>query len=174
LALIIQEYTADGFINLPQGQRALILAKVFDVVGSNDARLDFAAEGFLELMLTRGVFLGKEDYREIVRPSIQWAFEKHFEGAAREGRETIRKALELAAFTARDGAFEVLSEETLAYLEMVGLSSKEDWYLHTLRDVVEALMANPTCESAASELAKYLRNINSVQRSRPRGARLPF
>jgi len=55
----------------------LILTKIVDVVGSNEYQLTYAAERFLHLMLTRGVLTDKEDYREITRPAIQWAFERH-------------------------------------------------------------------------------------------------
>jgi serine/threonine protein kinase len=110
-----------------------------------------------------GVLLAKEDYREIVNPAIQWAFEMTFDDKV--GRESIRKSLEEAAFVARDGAYEVLTEEILAYLKDVDLKAKEDWYLHTVRDVLEALMANPECNSgSAPNLGAIFRNINRVQR----------
>jgi hypothetical protein len=174
VGVVIEEYTANGFMALPPGQRALILIKVSDVVGSNDPRLDSAAERFLELMLTRGLLLEKDDYKEIVHPAVHWAFEKEFEGSMRAGRESIRNALKEAAFISRDGAFEVLAEEILAYLENVNLSSKEDWYLHTMRNVVEGLMSNPTCDTAAIALSKILRSINQAQRSRTRVAKFTW
>jgi hypothetical protein len=61
----------------------------------------YAAERLMQLMLTRGVLLNKEEYQDIARPAIEWAFEKHFDG--RVGREPLRLALEEAAFLARDG-----------------------------------------------------------------------
>jgi hypothetical protein len=36
-----------------------------------------------------------------------------------------------------------------------------------LRDVIEALMANPECETGAPALGAALRNINRVQRAKP-------
>jgi serine/threonine protein kinase len=106
LASVIEDYSAAEFMLLPPGQRVLILAKISDVVNSNDRNLTSAAEGFLELMLTRGVLLDKEHYREVVQPSIQWAFEKEFDTGG-VGRESIRKSLEVASFVSRDGAFDV-------------------------------------------------------------------
>ena len=87
----------------------------------------------------------------------------------RVGRESIRKGLEEAAFVSRDGAFDVLTEEVLQYVATVDLMTKEDWYLHTMRAVVQALMANPACEKSATELGTVFRAINQAQRSRPRG-----
>lgn len=169
LATVIEEYSASAFKSIPPGQRVLILAKVFDVVGSDDPRLESAAEGFLELLLTRGVLLETESYREIVCPSIHWAFEKEFDSGV--GRGTIRRALESAAFDSRDGAFDVLTQEMLAYVAPVDFNSKPEWYLHSMREIIQALMANPTCEAAAIELGKVFREINRAQRARPRAAR---
>lgn len=124
-----------------------------------------AGERFLTLLLTRGVLLDKEDYREIASPAIHWAFEKDFDGGL--GKETLRKSLEEAAFLVRDGAYEVLQEELLTFLNRVDLEDKEPWYLHMLREVVEALMANPTCDEGAKELGTAFRKINRAQRAKP-------
>lgn len=154
------------FVNLPPGQRVLILCKISDIVGSNDRDLRYAGERLLQLMLTRGVLLDSGDYREIVKPAIQWAFEMEFDD--RVGRESIREELEIAAFIARDKAHAVLTSEMLEYLKAVDLTSKPEWYLHTVRSIIQALMANPECNSEDSAaLGAILRNINRVQRSKP-------
>lgn len=165
LGSAIESLTAVEFAALPPGQKVLIVSKVVDVVGSNDSNLVYAGERFLTLLLTRGVLLDKEDYREIANPAIRWAFEKDFDGGL--GKETLRKSLEEAAFLARDGAYEVLQEELLTFLNAVDLDDKEPWYLHMLREVVEAMMANPTCDEGAKELGTAFRKINRAQRAKP-------
>ena len=69
---------------------------------------------------------------------------------------------------ARNGAYEVLKDEFLSFFKTVDLETKEDWYLHTMREVIEALMANPTCDVGANELGEAFRKVNQIQRSRPR------
>jgi serine/threonine protein kinase len=165
LASVIEEMSATDIRNLPAGQRVLIVTKIVDVVGSNEHQLAYAAERFLDLMLVRGVLLDKEDYRDIAKPAIQWGFEREFANGI--GKESLRKGLEEAAFIARDGGYDVLTEEMLSYLKTVELGEKEDWYLHTMREVIEALMANPECSTVAPELGAALRNLNRVQRSKP-------
>jgi hypothetical protein len=165
LSSAIEDLTASEFAALPPGQRALILAKIADIVASNEGSLAYAGERLLDLMLMRGVLLDKEDYREIVKPSIQWAFEMRFDATI--GRQSLRKTLEEAAFVTRGGNYDVFHEEVVSYLKGKDLASKEDWYLHTVREVIEALMANPECSSGASELGTIFRNINRAQRSRP-------
>jgi serine/threonine protein kinase len=166
LSFAIESLSPAEFAALPAGQRVLILSKIVDVVGSNDYSLVYASERLLQLLLTRGVLVDSESYREIVYPSFRWAFEKDFDG--RIGREPLRKTLEEAAFLARDGAYEVLKDEFLSFFKTIDLENKEDWYLHTMREVIEALMANPTCDLGAAELGEAFRKVNQIQRSRPR------
>jgi hypothetical protein len=164
LSSVVDALSPSEFMALPRGQRGLIMEKVVDVVGSNDRNLVYAAERLLQVMLTVGILMDKDSYREIARPGIAWAFEKRFDITV--GKESIRKSLEEAAFLARDGAYDVLTEEILEYAKDVDMESKEDWYLHTLRDVLEALMANPECDAGASQLGATLRTINHVQRAK--------
>jgi serine/threonine protein kinase len=91
LSSAIEGLSPAEFAALPAGQRVLILSKIVDVVGSNDYSLIYASERLLQLLLTRGVLLDSESYREIVHPSFRWAFEKDFDG--RIGRDPFRKTL---------------------------------------------------------------------------------
>jgi serine/threonine protein kinase len=163
IALQLESMTAADVANLPAGQRDLLLAKINGVVTSNDPGLEFASERFLQLMLTRGIFLPQDDYRDIVVPAMEWAFEKLF--VVRLGKVTLRDALEEAAFTARGDAHQVLMEEFTRLLGRVNLEDKEDWYLHAVREVIAALMANPACTSSSPELKQAFRAVNKIQRS---------
>ncbi len=154
-------------MNLPAGQRDLLLAKINDVVSSDKSTLEFASERFLELMLTRGIFLPQEDYRDIVVPAIQWAFEKVF--VVRLGKVSLRDTLEEAAFISRGEAHEVLMEEFIRFLQRTDLDDKEGWFLHAIRDVISSLMANPACIASSPELKEAFRTVNRIQRSHSTG-----
>ena len=167
LSAALETLTAEDFYQLPEGQRALILTKIPDIVTSGEPQLQFASEQFLNLLLPRGLLLEKEAYREIVRPSFEWAFEKRL-GGTFIGSSSVRRSLEQAAYSARPAAHEVLREEFVGYLKGVDLDKKENWYLQAIRELLETLLANPSCTSGAADLASVLRNINSIQRSRPR------
>jgi hypothetical protein len=145
------------------GQRDLLLAKMNGVVTSNESGLETASERLLQLMLTRGIFLQKDDYRDVVVPAVHWAFEKQF--GPRLGKPTLRTALEEAAFDSRGDAHHVLVEEMTRLLGRVNLDEKEDWYLHALRQVIAALMANPACTVSPPELKQAFRKIDKIQRS---------
>jgi len=167
LATAIEPYTAVEFTKLPAGQRALILAKVVDIVESQDPTLDYASEQFLTLLLTRGVLLGESEYREIVQPAIRWAFEEHF--GDRLGKDSIRRGLEEAAYAAHGDAHAVLKVEFGSFLKRGKLEDQEGWFLHSVRDVIQALLANPACIEETAELVSALRDVNRIQRSRSSG-----
>jgi serine/threonine protein kinase len=167
LAAALEELSPEDFMKLPEGQRVLILAKVTDVVASGETRLQIASEQFLNLLLSRGLLLDKESYREIVRPSLDWAFEKT-SGEGYVGSRSIQRSLEEAAHSARGIPHEVIREEFIEFLKGVELDRKENWYLQEIRDLLETLLANPSCTTGALELATVLKQINHVQRARPR------
>jgi len=163
IAFQVESLSAAEVVNLPAGQRDLLLAKIYDVVSSDKGTLEFASERFLQLMLTRGIFLPEPDYREIVIPAIDWAFERKF--VVRLGKESLRDALEEAAFISRGEAHRVLMEEFILFMQRVDLEDKEGWYLHAIREVISSLMANPACTSSSPELKQAFRNVNKIQRS---------
>ena len=163
ISLHLESLTAADVTNLPAGQRDLLLAKINSIVTSNDPGLEFPSERFMQLMLTRGIFLPKDDYRDIVVPAIDWAFEKIF--VVRLGKLTLRDAIEEASFTARGDAHQVLMEEFTKLLGRINLDDKEDWFLHAIREIIAALMANPACVTSSPELKKAYRHVNKIQRS---------
>jgi serine/threonine-protein kinase len=163
IAFFIESLTAAEIMKLPVGQRDLLLAKINGVLTSNDSGLEFASERFLQLMLTRGLFLPKDDYRDIVVPAVEWAFEKVF--VVRLGKSTLRDAIEEAAFTARTDAHQVLMEEFTKLLKRIQLDDKPDWFLHAVRGVITALMANPVCTTSSPELKESFKKVNRIQRS---------
>jgi serine/threonine protein kinase len=166
LGISLEALTASDISKLPMGQRDLLTTKIASLVASasNDTALQYPGTRQLELMLTRGILLPTEDYRDIVIPAIEWAFERSFEG--RLGKKVLRDAIEEAAFISRGDAHQVLMEEFTNFLKRTTLENKEDWYLHALREVITALMANPACVAGSADLKQALRSVNQIQRSR--------
>ena len=167
LSAAIEAFSSAEFTRLPKGQQSLIFAKVADIVDSGESNLEYAAERFLGLLLNLCILVGEDNYREIVLPAVSWAFEKEFNG--RIGRDSIRRSLERASHEASGGSYEVLREEFVNFLERTKLDDQEEWYLHTVRNVIQNLLANPACTSDDSTLVKSLRTVNQIQRSRSRG-----
>jgi serine/threonine protein kinase len=163
IALTLESLEPVGVMNLSAGQRDLLILKITDVASSNDPQLEFASERFLALMLTRGIFLSRDDYREIVAPAISWGFERHF--GPRLGKLAVRDAMEEAAFISRGDAHGVLTEEFIRFLDRTQLESKEGWFLHALREVITALMANPDSTTSSPPLKEALKKVNKLQRA---------
>lgn len=155
---------AEDFVRLPAGQRALILLKCDDVVTSGADSLRPAAISFLETLLRIGLLTPKDDYREIAKPAIDWAYEGMTFG--RQGNWALQEALVAAASAARTDAHSVLTEELLAFLQGKNLSDKQNWYLQVLRNFLNALLANQACETNVGPLSTIMRELNRVQRAR--------
>jgi hypothetical protein len=152
-------------MRLPEGQRALILVKLDDIVASDDPNLTYATAEFLELLVHRGIRLDKESYERIAVPAVSRAFEHEYDG--RLGRRSLREAIETAAAAAHGEAFEVLAAGVVAFVQRVKLEEKPGWFLQGLRDIVQTLMANPACTKGARELGDALRAVNKAQTRKP-------
>ena len=164
LAAALEELTASDFVKLPMGQRVLILEKVATVTTSSDQRLIYAAGEMLELLLSRGLLLPKDDYREIVCPAVEWGFGKQSHS---QGGRSIRGALESAAYESRGDSHDIIVEEICSKLGSCDWDSEADWFLHAVREITSTLLANPSCTSKLVELRKILRTVNRIQNSRP-------
>ena len=167
VAVSLEALTPTDIANLPPGQRSLIISKVTDILASEEQNLEYPAATFLEMMLTKGILLPKDDYREIVSPAIVWAFEREYSDG-RIGRPKLRDAIETAAFQAHADAYNVLSEEFITFLNQVPLDDRDNRYLQGLREIITALMANLSCTNKviAANLNGKLRAINKLSRER--------
>jgi hypothetical protein len=116
-------------------------------------------------LLRIGLLLPRDDYRQIVRPAVDWAYEQDTYG--RQGNWALQGALVSAAESAREDAHAVLTEELLAFLAEKNLLEKPNWYLQVLRNFLTSLMANPACDDRVAELGTVMRDVNRIQR--PRG-----
>ena len=164
VAAAIEVFNASEFAQLPEGQRTLVLLKCDDIVNSGDESLRPASARFLELLLERGLLLPKEDYSGIVTPAIDWSLEQYYHG--KQGSVTLQLALERAATEAREDAHAVIVNELLHFLSKIRLDDKPNWYLQTLRNLINALMSNPACRTNVMELAKVMKNVNRIQRQK--------
>jgi predicted Ser/Thr protein kinase len=164
VVLSVEALRGEDIAALPAGQRDLLVLKVADVVASNDPNLQYPAGRFLELMITRGVFLPPEDYRDIIAPALTWGFDLKFQDD-RQGRLAIREALEIAAFEARGEDYKVFVDEFTKFLKRVVLTEKQNWYLQGIREIITSLMANMSCGDSP-DLKQAIREVNRITRDR--------
>jgi serine/threonine-protein kinase len=164
IAAALDELQPEQFAKLPPGQPTLVLAKLDDIVESEEPRLEYAAARFLEVLVVRGLLLPDEDYRQIVKPAIEWGYKRKI--GDHLGRAAIRRELEKAAHGAPRTAHKVLREEFHEFIRGEDLQEKHEWWLHAARVMLQALLANPACDQLAKELGSELKRINKVQRGR--------
>lgn len=165
IAAAIEPLDAEDFHRLPKGQRALVLLKCDDVVTSGVGSLRSAGISFLETLLRIGILLPQDDYRQIVRPAIDWAYEQDSYGG-RQGNWSLQEALVNAASAAKKEAHGVIAEELLAFLADKKLAERPNWYLQVLRNLLNSLLANQACEDHVPELSVAMRDVNKIQRAR--------
>jgi len=165
IALALREIKPEEFMRLPDGQRALILVKLGDIVAQDEPNLLYATAEFLELMILRGVRLDEEGYEQIAAPALIRAFDYEYDG--RQGRPSLQEAIEAAAGLTDGAAYSVLAREVVNFVaKQTSLIQKPGWYLQGLRQILQALLANPACISGARELADALRKVNSAQKQK--------
>ena len=164
IAGALRRLDADEFVQLPEGQRALILVKLDDILGAEDPNLSYATAEFLELLILRGVRLDQDSYRTIAGPALYRAFAYEYDG--RLGRRSLQDAIQDAAAVVTGDVFTVLANEVNTFVENQILEDKPGWYLQGLRQVLQGLLANPACTVGAKQLADALRSVNKAQAGR--------
>lgn len=155
----------ETFMQLPVGQRYLIIERVTSVVDSNDPDLDRAACDLLKDVVRIGINLESDEYRRVVRPALHWGFEKEL-GTSWRGDNNIRKALVQAGTEVAEANNTMISQEVQSFLEERDLTVCEDWFLHSFRKLLRALLANPNCGSHAKNTAELLSAVNKAQNTR--------
>jgi serine/threonine protein kinase len=169
LVLRDEDFSADTFAALPSGQRTLVLVKIESIINSDDENLVYPGAELLEIMLEKGIRLGKKDYCRIVSPAIVWAFEKDYPtsgGKTSKGRRSLQDKLKDVCLKGNRDAHDVLKSELEKFISAVDLTKKENWFLHAFRDVLSNLLANSCFSNDASKFEKFLTAINTEQLSR--------
>ena len=160
IAIAFEQLDPEQFNALPKGQKTLVLVRLGDIVAN--PQLQPASEQFLRLLLTGGLLLSKNEYKQIVEPSIRCGIEEPHRDFV--GSRNIKNAIVEAAAQARSDPHDVLTKAMISYLDESDLASKDDWFLSGARDIVQILLANPVCGGAATRSGKILRDINDNQR----------
>ena len=74
--------------------------------------------------------------------------------------------MQSAASLARADAYSVVEDEFVSFMERAQLDGMPVYLLHECRGALQALLANPACNSGAKKLAEFLRRVNKEQSER--------
>lgn len=161
----IRQMEPQEFLQLPAGQRLLILSKCRDLVLTETPRLAAARSEFLAVLSTLAIQVDPANYRNIVKPALTYGFDAVQEDGRWSGDRRIREALKTAAVALSKDNHHILVETLLDWLSEGDLESKQNWYYHEARLLVTRLMANPACaDGDAERLNEQLIKINDLQR----------
>jgi serine/threonine-protein kinase len=164
----IREMTPDEFMAMRPGQRLLILGKFQDVASDTERKLELARDEFLIVLTPLGIHLEAGEYSKIIEPAIRCGFGViGCDGSpTAHGNYRIREALTTATMKV-DRNHHTIASALLAWLNSIDLASQKRWFCHSIRPLLNALMANPNCiDEDAPLLASMLSHINDLQRSK--------
>ena len=165
----IRDMTPTEFMNLPVGQRRLILRRGVDVITSVEHRLSNAKADFFPVLTCLAIYVDSEDYRTIIEPAVEYGFARVAPGTSWAGDRKTREALAKAASNVTKDNHHILVETLVKWLKHRNLSEQENWILDSARRIIQPLMANSHCnEDDATELDKLLLNVNAIHRERQR------
>jgi len=160
--LAISAMSPSAYASLPLGQRLAIMARLKDLVRVNESRLQRAVAALLSELVRTGHSSRAQDYEVILSNSLDYGYERSYSDKW-TGNDSIRKALNESAVIVDEKVHNIYSTKILEYLNQTDLDSKDKWYFHDLRIMLQSLLANPFCsEPNAESLAEKLDHINLI------------
>jgi len=165
----IREMTPEEFMELPAGQRMLVMGKCEDLVAGQEDRLALARAEFLSVLSRLAIHVPTDRYRPIAEAALRMGFEYRRPGGEWIGDRRVRDAVNDAAMRVGAANDSALSDCVVAWLGVSGLEGKEAWFYHAVRELLDRLLANPACsEDHAAKLAEHRQQINRLQRTERR------
>ena len=162
----IRDMTPEEFMELPAGQRMLVMGKCEDLVASPEERLAQARAELLSVLSRLAIHTPTDRYRPIAEAALRIGFEHHRTGETWIGDRRVREAINEAAIRVGSANHTALSDCVVVWLGATKLEDKEGWFYHAVRELLDRLLANPACgEEDAAKLAKRRQEVSRLQRT---------
>lgn len=159
--------SAEEFHSKPRGQKLLIINRLKDLMRTDRQQLFKATADLIALLVRIGRFESAQDYRVIADAALEWGFDKMY-GESWRGEQDIRDASIHAGKAAEGDGLRVLARAFIDFVPKKDLREQPGWYLHDLRLIVMALLANPKCGDEATQLASIYDSVNEASHSETR------
>ncbi|MCA9011223.1 MAG: serine/threonine protein kinase [Planctomycetaceae bacterium] len=161
----IRDLTPDEFMELPPGQRLLVMDKCEDLLAASDERLATARAEFFAVIVVLAIHAPTDRYRPLAEGGIQIGYELKRTGGEWIGDRRVRDAMREASIRVGAANHAVLAECVVNWLDDTKLEEKEAWFFHAVRELFDRLLANPHCsDEHAALLSGRRREINKLQR----------
>ena len=161
LVAALRQISAEEFSAKPRGQRLLVANRLKDLIRTDKPELRSATADVIELLTRLARFEPEADYHPIATAAFEWGFDKSY-GPNWHGNQEVRTALVDSAKGVKEIGHRVLSNAFMQFLANKDLRQLAGWYMHDLRLIVMALLANPACGDQADELAVHYDRINEA------------
>lgn len=155
----LTEQDENTFVNLPTGQRILILTRAKTLINKDDYRLRNPAATLIAELVRIGTRLPEKEYRFIIDNAFKYGFDLDY-SERWTGNPKIRTEISSAAFVCGSKAHKTISESIIEFFDKDKLDGKEGWYLHDLRITVQNLLSNISCsEDVGEQLGQILEDL---------------
>lgn len=148
----------------PIGQKLLILNRVKDLVRTQVPIMKKPTAEMINVLLYVAMLENENNYKPIVDAALLWGLEISF-GSDWQGDQAIRESLISCSKSYSKDSHTIASKSILQFVQNYKLSEKPKWWLHVLRSIVMALLANPNGDLYAEELATLYDEINKYSHS---------
>jgi serine/threonine protein kinase len=162
IEIAITNMQPSDFARLPKGQRRAIVSRIKDLVNVDQENLRRATAQLLASFVRKAHLEPSDDYEFIVENALNFGYNQQYGDWT--GNPQAREALSAVAIVSQSATHRIISDGTVAFLKDVpDLSSKQRWYFHDLRTLLQNLLANPQCrDKDVDSLGQELDRINSL------------
>lgn len=165
----LNQLSPEEFHAKNKGQRFLIISRLKDLIRTDRLELTLATASLISSLLHLATYEEGKLYRIVVEAALKWGFDKQYGDWV--GNEDIRQELISVAKLQIGTAHAIISGEFLKFVDKFksegDFRSLWGWYVHDLRKIVVALLANPECDNDAEKLNDFYELINRATHIAP-------
>lgn len=152
----------EDYNSKPRGQRLLIVNRLKDLMRIDKPQLKRPTAELISLLVQLARLEPKSDYKIVTDAALEWGFEQVY-GEKWQGQQEVRDGILEAAKSSSKQGLGVLSESFLNFVSSRDLTGLQGWFLHDVRAIAMAILANPKCEEVqATRLAEIYDRANEV------------
>lgn len=168
IAAAIRDMSPSAFMEMNPGQRLLILQKCHNLIAEESPKFKAAKIEFITILTGLGVHLKPEQYARVIKPAIRFGFGYLSKegGPAPPGNYQIREEIFNSAVEVKGENHHIMVSELTEWLNDINAAIQKNWFYHSVRQFLNALLANPHCSGEdAIPLAEKLAQMDDLQRS---------
>jgi serine/threonine protein kinase len=161
--LSLTRMSPDEYINLPLGQRILILTRLKDMIRVNAAHMRNPTASLLSEMVRLSYRAPTNDYEYIIENALNYGYEVEY-SEQWKGNISIRNALNNISLVCHSNSHRLISSKVIDFwIDIARVEGKEPWYTHDLRILLQNLLANDQCtDDFCASIADKLEVLNKL------------